>query len=336
MLLEAALQSKHVDKLLPKNIQRRLRDIRYTVKRFVFDESASVAAGKFATECADLVCANAEFAIAPYEECFIEIDHAAAIRASSRIDLAENADPRIGFLFLKTGDVLVCSGDEDKADFTPFRYFQIDGDEAPTGDQQISVRNFILGEIAVELRPAIEEFSHKLTDIWSYELMVDLPNDVAVAMAMECVGELKRALAALLLLNQRRAPRFTEVGPRRTIRKGKAKTYLAHSVVSIDISSGGTRGLFRIGDRATPRRHEVIGHFVHRGIDEGCGHEWVGFSTPEGDARDMERLGRLVKRWRCGHCGGLRVRREAFSRGDARKGYVTKEYKVTASNGDLR
>lgn len=333
MLLDAALQSKHVDHLLPKHLQRRIRDIRYTVKRFVFDESASVAAGKFATECADIVAEQAEFALPPYPDSYIEIDHAAAIRASSRVDIAEGAAPRIGFLFLKTGEVLVCSGTEDNADFTPFRYFQIEDGQVPTGDVQVSVRNFILGEIAVDLRPAVEEFSHKLTDIWSYELMVDLPENVAVAMAMECVGELKRALAALLLLNQKKGPRFTEVGPRRAIRKGKAKTYLAHSVVTIDISAGGVRGLFQVGDRATPRRHQVIGHYVHFNLEEGHTHEWDAYSTPESEARDMERLGRLVKRWRCKHCDGLRVRREAFSRGDASKGYVTKEYKVTASGG---
>jgi hypothetical protein len=52
------------------------------------------------------------------------------------------------------------------------------------------------------------------------------------------------------------------------------------------------------------------------------------------EKKDVDRLGRIVPRWRCDNCQGIRVRRQKFDRGDAAKGWVVKEYKVTDSRSN--
>ncbi|MCV9964125.1 hypothetical protein OIU34_19775 [Pararhizobium sp. BT-229] len=330
MIFDDALASRQAGAALSPLRLTHLNAIRYKVKRFVFDEDASAKAGRFSTECADLVCEHAEFAIPPFYNTYIEIDQHASLRASSRRPIEADTASRVGYLFLENGDLLVCAGDDDNATFLPFLYQRREGGSI-TAEEQVALRNFLMGEVAEELRPAIETFSHRLTSLWEYRPLFDMPTDLARFMQDECRGDLKRAIAAVLLLNQQHGVAHREVGPRRAIRSGKAKTYLAHSVVTIDLSPGGIRGLFTIGNRASPRRHQVEGHYVHYNIADGCSHSWSQFTTPELERRDMERLGRHVKRWRCSGCMGLRVWREEFHRGDAQKGFVTKEYKVTDS-----
>nr|WP_250808332.1 hypothetical protein [Neorhizobium tomejilense] len=328
MIFDDALTTQITRLAVPPAFLKKLNAVKYTAKRYVFDADASAKAGRFATECADLVCEHAEFAIPPFANTYVEIDQVAALEASSRGFVDEGTARRVGYLFLENGDLVVCSGDPDTPTFTPFVYRRRDGGAFPQGQSQIEARNFLMGEIAVGLRPAVETFSNRLTDIWDYRSLYDLPRHIQEHSEDECRGDLKRALATLLLLNQQHGVHNRAVGPKRVIRSGKAKTYLAHSVVTIDLSPHGTRGLFTVGNRASPRRHQVEGHFVHYGIEEGCTHDWSSFTTPELERRDHERLGRSLRRWKCERCSGLRVWREEFTRGDGAKGFVTKEYKV--------
>jgi hypothetical protein len=331
MIFDDALTTQITRLALPSAFLKRLNAVKYTAKRYVFDEDASAKAGRFATECADIVCEHAEFAIPPFANTYVEIDQIAALDASSRGFIDEGTARRVGYLFLENGDMVVCSGDPETPMFTPFVYRRRDGGASPQGAAQIEARNFLMGEIAVDLRSAVETFSHRLTGLWEYRPLYDLPKEMREHSEDECRGDLKRALAALLLLNQQHGVHNRAVGPRRMIRNGKAKTYLAHSVVTIDLSPNGTRGLFTVGNRASPRRHQVEGHFVHYGVEDGCTHAWEAHSAPELERRDIERTGRTLRRWKCDGCGGLRVWREEFTRGDGAKGFVSKEYKVTDS-----
>ncbi len=310
----------------------RLKAVRHTVRRFVFDEDASVKAGRFATECADIVCENAEFALAPFPNTYIEIDFAAAIAASTRGIVYDDVAPRMGFLFLETGEVYVCSGEPGNASFVPFVYRRKDERDPETAERQLFLRDFLIGEVSDELIPRVDMFAHRMTNIWSVDYLApDLTEELLDVMLREARGEFKRALAALLLLNQKRDVRLAEVPGGRTIRKGKLRPYMAHTVVSIDLSGSSVRGLFHVDDRASPRRHEVRAHYLHYGILEGCSHEWSSYSTPETEKKDISRAGRIVPRWRCDNCQGIRVRRQKFDRGDAGKGWVVKEYRVSDS-----
>ncbi len=333
MLFDDALTHSVTAQLLPTSLLKRLHAIKYTVRRFIYDEDASAKAGRFATECADLVCENAEFALAPFPNTYIEIDLRAALEASSHVSIADDSATRLGFVFLETGEVLACAGSNEKnSSFTPYLYRRKDERDPETAERQEFLRDFMVGEVAPDLRERVATFSHRMTDIWSMDQTVSLSRQAESWLIQECRGQFKRALAALLLLNQKQTVRFVDVPTRRVISNGKAKPYLAHTVVSIDIGGNSVRGLFHIDHRSSPRRHEVRAHFVHYGILEGCSHEWELFSTPEQEHKDIEKLGRKVERWKCRHCDGLRVVRQKFDRGDASKGWVSKVYQVTSSD----
>lgn len=330
MILDDAMDSTETRVLFERGELKRLKALRHRARRFVFDEAASAQAGRFATECADLVCEHSQFALPPFPNSYIEIDNLASLRASSRLKTDEGTARRLGFLFHEDGDVYVCSGGDYQAKgFLPFRYHRKGaggpGTELP--DDHEFLRDFLIGEVAVGLRPAVDGFSRHVTDVWSVS-SANSSRQLIGWMVEECRGEFKRAIAALLLLNQKRGVEIRDVPPARRMAGGKLRTYMAHSVVSIDIGGDGVRGFFHVESRSSPRRHEVRGHFVHYGIDEACGHEWEPYSTADLERRDVERIGKPVSRWRCSKCQGLRVRREAFHRGDATKGFVTKSYDV--------
>lgn len=331
MILDDSLEATETKLIFDRMELKKLKASRFRARRFVFDEAASEKAGRFATECADIVCEHAQFAIPPFPNSYIEVDNLASLRVSSRLKIEDSTARRLGFLFHEDGDIYVCSGgDYQSKGFLPFRYHRKEagggrGFELP--NDHSFLRDFLIGEVSRELRPAVDAFSRHVTDVWSASSATRSTRYVE-KMIEECRGELKRAIAAVLLLNQRRGVAFRDVPPTRRMAGGKLKTYMAHSVVSIDLGGGDMRGFFHVDGRSSPRRHEVRGHFVHYGIDEGCQHEWQPYSTPELERRDVDRIGKPVSRWRCELCQGLRVRREAFQRGDASKGFVTKSYDV--------
>lgn len=330
MILDDSLDSTETRIVFEKGELKKLKALRARARRFVFDEAASERAGRFATECADIVCEHSQFALPPFPNSYIEIDNVASLRVSSRMRIEDGTARRLGFLFTEDGDLYVCSGgDYQSKGFLPFRYHR---KEAGSGGMEMPgdhgfLRDFLIGEVAAGLRPAVDAFSHHVTDIWAVSA-VNPSRALIEHMVEECRGEFKRALTALLLLNQKRGVAVRDVPPARRLAGGKLKTYMAHSVVSIDIGGEDLRGFFHVDSRASPRRHEVRGHYVHYGIDEACGHEWAPYSTPELERRDVDRGGKPVPRWRCALCQGLRVRRETFHRGDATKGFVTKSYEV--------
>lgn len=331
MILDDAISARESSLMFPKREFKAMQDLRHKARRFVFDEDASAKAGRFATECADLVCENAQFALTPFPNTYIELDFLASIRASSQAEITPDTAKRIGFLFGDGGEVTVCTGgDYQTTHFLPFRYHH-KGTEEPERllpNYTQFLQDFLVGEVAPHLRKRVDVFAHRLTDIWDVSLTVPLPPHIFQVIEQECRGQLKRALAALLLLNQKQSVQVRELPPSRKLSGGKLRTYMAHSVVSIDLGQTTIRRSFHVDHRSSPRRHEVRGHFVHYGIEEHCSHEWETYATEETRKRDLDRVGKPVLRWRCASCGGLRVRRETFDRGDATKGFVTKTYDV--------
>lgn len=106
-------------------------------------------------------------------------------------------------------------------------------------------------------------------------------------------------------------------------KKGRRVVYAAHSTISINLRDPNSfRRVLNTGKRETPRRHEVRGHFMHYHHDRSCSHDWVRVEPKETDAKE-------VLRWNCSRCETLRVWRPAFGRGDASKGFVTHDYRLT-------
>lgn len=111
--------------------------------------------------------------------------------------------------------------------------------------------------------------------------------------------------------------------PNRVVRpRGKKLLYFGHSTIKIELTAPKiTRRDFATGTHATPRRHQVMGHFVHRGGQRGCTHPWQVVTRDPDDG---------IPRWECPDCGRKRTWRKAFERGDAGKGFVHQKYEVTA------
>lgn len=126
-------------------------------------------------------------------------------------------------------------------------------------------------------------------------------------------------LAFYLALASRRALVTSEQPEHRTASRGRQVRYYSHSTINIDLTAPKiTRRCFSTGTHASPRRHQVMGHFVHRGGDRSCSHQWE------------RQPGETPKRWCCSACERKRVWRAAFERGDAGKGFVRQDYQVTA------
>lgn len=123
-----------------------------------------------------------------------------------------------------------------------------------------------------------------------------------------------------LIMQAKRVHTLVEIPKGRRLIKGKSVPYYARNEITIDLNP--TRGLKRIiasGARGSPRRHGVMGHFIHRGGQKhGCIHAWEPVEREDG-----------LKRWTCTHCDRKRTWRANFERGDAGKGYVMQKYKVT-------
>lgn len=125
--------------------------------------------------------------------------------------------------------------------------------------------------------------------------------------------------AFILILLGKRTTTVVEHPTKTMLRKGKRVRFYARSEITIDLNP--MRGIKRIvasGERGSPRRHGVMGHFTHRGgRKHGCTHAWEPVEREDGK-----------KRWECKHCGRLRTWKAAFERGDAGKGWVRQSYKV--------
>lgn len=111
----------------------------------------------------------------------------------------------------------------------------------------------------------------------------------------------------------------TEKPAFRKISKGKLRAYAAHSLINIDLNEiAEVNKHLSENERAGYRAHEVRGTWVNYDKDENCTHTW---NLREGE----------TDRYQCPKCGQRRSWRKAHQQGDASLGYVTHEYRITAS-----
>lgn len=129
--------------------------------------------------------------------------------------------------------------------------------------------------------------------------------------------------AIFLLLNQKHGVHVSEpTMTRKGMSRGKTLTFYGRSTVSVSLHAAEElHRHFATMTRTTPRRHAVRGHFVHRGGDRDCEHQWEKLVDRPAAAGDA---------WICTACDRKRSWRRDFERGDASKGYVTQTWKVTA------
>lgn len=293
-------------------------------RRFVFDKEASIFLGRFIRTCGDLIIANRQFAIPPFETVYIEFDmKAMMLEGNSPPDL-EDQDTRVGYLI--EGRTVYCVAATDRmkdVGLTPFVY-EMDTDEAQPDLSMMheqSIEGQELLKLSLMLGSGIENLDEKSrVEILARNVvrfMYPITNDGMFGKLVQgSAGDLRNVWAILLLLNQPANVTFDPVPARRGIFSGKLRTYAAHNIVRIDIGRHRSiRRALAFESRSSPRRHEVRGHFAHYHLTDGCQHEWQTMPDEKG-------------RWLCGRCDGYRVWRKNFLRGDAGKGFVTKSYEI--------
>lgn len=333
--------------------RKEVEQVYYKAKRYILTDDASARAGEITTNIEAHLIRNHQFAIPPYPVTYVEMNSHLFLDQLGRAiynpdDLTQ--DERVGYLIIRrTTDAMsiytFSRSLDGQAGPSAFVYRKgghlasgvlIPPELGPPDYAKLAV---LLGTtIHAQDEPPPER---KLTNIdgirfwasighafreiieqWHIEPMYpDLQRFYKEDLFRMSAGDLRNVLVLLLILNQPKIVHVAAQDRRSGIRKGKRVVYAAHNTVNIELGRKKKYiKLFRYPvDRSSPRRHSVCGHFVHYHIAENCIHDWPSF--PEMSEDD-------VPRWTCRRCGGKRVWRSEFMRGDAGRGFVTKEYAV--------
>lgn len=288
-------------------------------RRFAFDTEASTFLGAFIRDCGDLIIANRQFALPPFQTTYLEVDMAAMIKAIGKTTSGavqppwDPTDTQVGYLI--DGDTITPVVDTGRgATISPIEYvmggvgkplIQVTS-ETPEQEEWVRMA-LMLGTTLHDIEG--EDVRRDILDANTCRILVeDLPPKTLHALLYGSFGDLRNVWAALLLLK--------EVTATRGIHRGKLKAYAAHHTVAFNLEK--VREIRHAidrhyHDRRSPRRHEVRGHFMHFNLAEGCEHAWSALPDRE-------------NRWTCLHCGGRRTWRKDFLRGDAGVGFVSKDY----------
>ena len=143
-------------------------------------------------------------------------------------------------------------------------------------------------------------------------------------------GYLYTALTILFLLIHRRQEYVRAVPATHKMIGNKRVAYAAHK--TIDLKLFEPKEVIShlappTGSHASPRAHEVMGHWVHYGCNPLCSHEWEREVLDEDDPRRRVREnGTEIVRHVCTHCGAKRTFRDHFIRGASSHGWVRHDY----------
>lgn len=129
---------------------------------------------------------------------------------------------------------------------------------------------------------------------------------------------------SLCLILARRQHRIAGHTPKMEVsRNGKPVTFFSRTEIVIDLAArdGVHKAISGLDtERASPRAHEVAGHFRHYHRRAECEHEWL--KQPAREPADGK------ERWSCTGCEGVRTWTPEFQRGDASRGFVRQVRKV--------
>lgn len=316
-LHENVWSSKNV---LPQQTKR-AKVLAPQARQFLFDEEASRMLGHFVATCPDVLVDQMQFARQPYEVTYIEmyiqeVYNGMGLPKGDMIN--EELDLKMGILSSE-GILYNLSNSTHRP--TPVLGPLCTMDHEYRKDK---VSDFV-DDSRILLGTTWHALSEDRRDAVSNRFSIGfLGPEWAKEKALELLlpamtGEIRFYIAALLFLYQKNHLTLTDRGPRRAISKGKQRVYMAHTAVTIHLSSyeAMKRDWATISDRSSPRRHEVRTHYKHRHLTAGCVHEWVRVEDAENE------------QWRCTHCAGLRWLCRNHLRGDGAIGFVTKHYEVT-------
>jgi hypothetical protein len=308
--------------------------------RFVLDAKASEYVGTLLRKVPLEILQEHEFARTPFPVTWVEFYHADYWRGLMQYEQDADADTQIGLLYDHNKVWMVCKAAGSKygeAALTPLIVnlhqrisFQQELRLAETlGTSRLMLRYALLGSINVAtdsdwwMSDEATDIcrSHRLewTDDNSFGRLAD--NSRAKALYLKNgIGHLKMVLTLALLLSRpgRKVLKLNEVSHHRTLWKGKSIVYKAHNQVTIRLAHRDpvVRFTTALATGLHRRRHGVRGHWAQtrRLVARGCGHQWDIITKD---------------RYECASCGAKRWWVKHHARGDATRGFVTKDYPVT-------
>ena len=313
---------------------RIIRPILAKARRFVFDKEASVFAGAFIRDFGPTLLNNLQFAIPPFECCYIEYHLDALLDTIGRRKISPEddgaRDERVGHLIDYGYVYSFVEDSKGAASFYPI-LINMRAETYTRGlfssdieDDKFKKMTYTLGSTSDDVKRTSMETMRQ----WLHTIDFSTPHKFRELLAQDNLrdggnGMVRNLVALLLILNrQRERVTLTQVPPKGVIYKGKRRVYMAHSLVALTTEDYGaiTRSFTPASHHESPRRHEVRGFFRHYHQVRGCDHAYVPIPAREGA-------------WVCPKCSTVRVWVADHERGDASKGYVVKEYAVIDSKG---
>jgi hypothetical protein len=312
----------------PSKMRLRMR----MAKSFVLDDEASEFLGYILKSVGPMVLREHEFARAPYDQTWVELNFRAYARNMPVSGPEVNADTRLGYFF--DNDDVWCVAESPAykdPSMMPFSYQlhrPISMEEELQmaqffGTSRLMYRQAILGYVGVKdgdwwLSTEASNVcrSHRFV---VHDALKDVSMQGRYGVLTSAAGTLKQIIALGLLLSRSQTQRiinYTEIGPRRAFIRAKQVALVKHNVVSLHLGPKRTFQKFTryLETGGHKKFHDVRGHWAQtRKLDQSCEHSW--------DALD-------VNHFTCVRCGSNRWWRKAHQRGDINLGTVTKHYEV--------
>lgn len=335
----------------------RLQDKLIEAKRFVFDAKASRYVGEMIREVPEAIAHGQEFALAPFDNCWIEYGARELWEAVNYPQLSDStADTLVGFQILWPSVYVWAhapiKNKPDRPGLSPFKYKMF---QPMTMNQEIrfceqvqtsriQLDTFFWGESIKKIagrddlpkRMLVDDLvslldSHEkvkvlrsLREHHSVEMLGDEKAHAKVwSLTAEGSGaDLRNIVAVLLFLNRTSKIQVVrEVPPKQGWIHNKSRTLVRHNVVQIKLNP--LPQLIRLGGYSGVwrRAHEVRGHF--------CLNKRARFFEMANPSHLHDWVERDIQQWGCLGCGGMKWWRKAHRRGHEEKGKAQTEYAVT-------
>ena len=309
-------------------------------RRFEIQPNASKRIRDAITSYPELLAENSQFAIPPFEKTWIEFETKYLIQHDLMTRVMEPyADRRVGYLF--QGNTVMIFSEDSKYEPSPGVLAYRLNSPMPMELQQQFAEWFGISRIGIDpflwghtmTQYLDESVKRSLRD--QHTLMIspgmetffgkDDPKTIPLMVRDSyhgSAGELRNILGILLMLNQpSRVRAIKDVPRKRGIVRGKPMPYFGHSTIDICLDKLDNASLLsrpREGEHASPRWHEVRGHFCHNAAARKATHAHAWAQVDD-------------RRWECqAGCGGKRWWREfPEGRGSAQVGFVHQERRIT-------
>jgi hypothetical protein len=296
---------------------------RYNARRFLISEEVTRAIAGLTRDYPELFVRNYQFALPPYETCYIEYPSEAwQDEFKAQMHPGLGAHDRVVGHMMHGGVISTIAAATDLTQPSPAPWmWSVEGEPLPGNFWHVPARAehklaLVLGSTlnATEYSfhgEVVDDIDRRV-NLW-VDKKVDYPS--FRKMTPNFVGELRTLWAILLWLNQPKHVIFESVAAHRGMVRNRSVAYAAHHIVRLAPGLTVRKMSAVLTDRAPPRRHEVRAFFRHYKVQKGCEHNWPILPDDEGH-------------WQCSKCGGIRTRVKEHLRGDASRGFVTKEYRT--------